>query len=328
MRRRQLRDVVADTDLRSRFAAVLVLLSALLLAACSMVQPKVAELGSEQNPIKLAFGPSADAPKVLAASQELTRALERETGLRFKLLVPTSQAAAIEGLGTTSIDIAWLSPLAYVQAHQTLGAEPLLTGLRDGSPTSAGQIIVRADSGINTLEALRGKRFAYVDQSSAFGYLYPKAAFRAAGIDVKGFFAEVTFAGSDEKVLTAVYNRQVDGGATLGDALPGGPRDPRLRLQEALPGILNATRIIGRTPPSPNDAICVRTGVLPTIVDTVRDGLLRVSSTDVGQKALHDLYGADGVAAVTDADFEPVRQAAQALNVSPDQDVTPTRPPK
>ncbi len=66
-----------------------------------MVQPKVAPLGNEQNPVKLAFGPSADAPKVLAASQELTRALERETGLRFKLLVPTSYPAAIEGMATT-----------------------------------------------------------------------------------------------------------------------------------------------------------------------------------------------------------------------------------
>src|SRR5689334_12871759 len=65
----------------SRFVAVVLTLLAALASACSMVQPTPAPLGSERNPVKLAFGPSADAPKVLAASQELTRALERETGL-------------------------------------------------------------------------------------------------------------------------------------------------------------------------------------------------------------------------------------------------------
>jgi phosphonate transport system substrate-binding protein len=308
--------------------AGLLLVTLLLATACSMVQPRVAPLGSEQNPVKLAFGPSADAPKVLAASQELTRALERETGLRFKLLVPTSYPAAIEGMATTSIDVAWLSPLAYVQARQSVGAEPILTGLREGSPTSTGQIVVRADSGIVTLEGLRGKRFAYVDQSSGFGYLYPKSVFKADGIDLKGFFSEVTFAGSDEKVLTAIYNRQVDGGATLGDTVPAGPRDPRLRLQEAIPGVLTMLKVIGRTEPSPNDAISVRKSVSPEIVDTIRKGLMRVATTDVGQKALHDLYGADGLAPVADADFEAARQAASVLTTSQEQETAPTRTPK
>lgn len=293
-----------------------------------MVQPKVAPLGSEQNPVKLAFGPSADAPKVLAASQDLTRALERETGLRFKLLVPTSYQATIEGMATTSIDVAWLSPLAYVQARQSVGAEPILTGLRDGSPTSTGQIVVRADSGITTLEGLRGKRFAYVDQASVFGYLYPKAVFKTNGIDLKGFFSEVTFAGADDKVLWAVYNRQVDGGATLGDTVPAGPRDPRLKLQEAIPGVIDMLRVIARSEPSPNDAICVRENVSPEIVGTLRDGLLRVAATDVGRKALRDLYGADGLATVADADYEEARRAASVLTTSQEPETTPTRAPK
>src|SRR5829696_6181865 len=149
-----------------------------------MLQSSAAPLGSERNPIKLAFGPSADTAKVLANSQELTRLLERETGLRFKLLVPTSFPAAIEGMATSSVDLAWLSPMAYVHAHQTVGAEPVLTGLREGSPTSLSQVVVRADSGIRTIEGLRGKRLAFVDQASSFGYLYPKALFKEHGIDL------------------------------------------------------------------------------------------------------------------------------------------------
>jgi phosphonate transport system substrate-binding protein len=311
-------------QLRMTLGRLVLLVALSLAAACSMVQSRPAPLGSEQNPVKLAFGPSADAPKVLAASQELTRALEKETGLRFKLLVPTSYAATIEGMTTTGIDVAWLSPLAYVQAHQAVGAEAILTGLRDGSPLSTGQIVVRTDSGITTLKGLRGKRFAFVDQTSGFGYLLPKAVFKGSGIDLHGFFSETTFAGSDSKVIQAVYDRKADGGATSADRLPDGDRDPRMRLEESLPDVMTATRVIGRTEPMPNDGICVRKGVSPEIVEKVRSGLLRVAQTDVGQKALRDLYGADGLAPIADADFEQVRRAAASLNPGDEQDATPT----
>jgi phosphonate transport system substrate-binding protein len=300
----------------------------LLTAGCSIVQPTASPLGSERNPIKLAFGPSVDAPKVLAASQELTRALEKETGLRFKLLVPTSFPATIEGMATSSVDIAWLSPLAYVQAHQSIGAEPLMSGVRDGSPSARGQIIVRADSGIRSLDGLRGKTFAFVDQGSGTGYLYPKALLKERGIDLKFLFAETTFAGTDDKVLTAVYRGEVDAGAIIGDALPDGPRDPRVRLQETLPGVLSAVRVIARTDPVPNDALCQRKGVPPDVVATVRDGVERVSETEVGKKALRDLYGIEGLAAVTDADFEPVRRAAEILSLNLEQEIAPTRRPR
>ena len=75
----------------------------------------------------------------------------------------------------------------------------------------------------------------------------------------------------------------------------------------------------------PNDAICVRKSVTPEIVENVRSGLLRVAQTDVGQKALHDLYGADGLAPIADADFEMVRRAALLLNPNVEQEAAPTR---
>jgi phosphonate transport system substrate-binding protein len=299
-----------------------------LASACSMVQSSAAPLGSERNPIKLAFGPSADTAKVLANSQELTRSLERETGLRFKLLVPTSYPAAIEGMATSSVDLAWLSPMAYVHAHQSVGAEPVLAGMRDGSPTSLSQVVVRTDSGIRTLEGLRGKRLAFVDQASSFGYLYPSAFLKAQGIDVATFIPKPTFAGSDDKVIMAVYNRQVDAGATLGDSRPDGARDPRVRLQPTIPNVLDVVRVIARTDPIPNDALCRRKGMPLDLVEAVRQGFERVAATEVGQKGLRDLYDVDGLAVVTDTDYEPVRKAVEVLGLSLEQEISATRQPR
>jgi phosphonate transport system substrate-binding protein len=112
-----------------------------------MVQPAGAPLGTEQNPVKLALAPTTDASKALAAIEPLTRLLAAETGLRFKLSVPTSHPAVIEAMGTTNVDIAWVGPLGYLAARERVGAEPLLAGVRNGSMASVSRIMVRADGG-------------------------------------------------------------------------------------------------------------------------------------------------------------------------------------
>jgi ABC-type phosphate/phosphonate transport system substrate-binding protein len=92
--------------------------------------------------------------------------------------------------------------------------------------------------------------------------------------------------------------------------------------------VLDAVRVIARTDPIPNDALARRKGVPPEIVDAIRAGLARVATTEVGQKALHDLYGIDGLTDVTDADFDPVRKAAETLGLNLEQEIAPTRKPR
>jgi ABC-type phosphate/phosphonate transport system substrate-binding protein len=109
-----------------------------------MVQPTSAPLGTEQNPVKLALAPGTGPPRVLAGGQPLLELLEAETGLRVKLSVPTSYAATIEAMGTHNLDVGWLSPLAYVLAHDRVGTEVLAANVKGGSTTSVGQVVVRA----------------------------------------------------------------------------------------------------------------------------------------------------------------------------------------
>ena len=236
-----------------------------------------------------------------------------ETGLRFKLLVPTSFPAAIEGMATSSVDLAWLSPLAYVQAHQSIGAEPFLAGLRDGSATTTSQVVVRADSGIRTVEGLRGKRFAFVDQASSFGYLYPKALFKERGIDPGTFIPQPTFAGSDDKVILAVYNRQVDGGATIGEADLTALATRASDSSRDLPG---RARRRARHRPHRSDPERRAVSSQRDAARRRRDGAPGAGAgrDDRGRalKGLHDLYDVDGLAVVSDADFEPVRRPRRA----------------
>jgi phosphonate transport system substrate-binding protein len=292
-----------------------------------MVQPASAPLGTEQNPVKLALIPATDPQKVLTGGEALVRLLQRETGLRVRLSVPTSYAAVIEAMGTDNVDVGWLAPFAYVLAHDRVGAQALLGAVRVGSTTSVGQIVVRSDSGITSLHGLRGKRFAFVEPTSITGYLFPSAFLQKHGIDPAGSFGATTFAGSHEQVILAVYDRRVDGGATFGDGAPGGTADARTTVQARRPDVFEKVQVIARTDPIPNPAVSVRKGIPPELIQQLRDVLLRVAASPAGAEALGELYRIEGLAPAEDADFEPVREATRLLDLDLDAVIAPGRPP-
>ncbi|MBA2450142.1 MAG: phosphate/phosphite/phosphonate ABC transporter substrate-binding protein [Chloroflexi bacterium] len=302
------------------FAVVLVLP---LAAACSMVQPASAQLGTNDNPIKMAFVPSSDSQKVLGSGEPIGQLLERETGLKVRVSVPTSYAAVIEAMGANNVDVGWLAPFAYILARDKFGAEVILASVRGGSKTYSGQIIVHADSGINELEGLKGKKFAFVEPGSASGFLYPNALLASKNIDYKSFFSETTFAGGHDKVVIAVYNKQVDGGATFGDSVEGQVTDARTAVQGTLPDVMEKVKPIARTEPIPNDTVSVRKGLAPDMVTKIRDGLTKVADSAEGKQALRDLYRIDGLVPSTDGEYEPVRRAAKALNLNLEQELAP-----
>jgi phosphonate transport system substrate-binding protein len=275
----------------------------------------------------MAFVPSADSTKVLASGEPLARLLTEATNLNFKVSVPTSYTTVIEAMGSNQVDVGWLAPFAYVLAHDKNGSQVLLASVRQGSKTYRSQIIVRADSGINSIDDLRGKKFAFVDPASASGFLFPNALLAGRGIDYKTFFSDTIFAGGHDKVVIAVYNKQVDGGATFGQNIDTGPpTDARTLVTSTLPDVLNVVKPIATTDPIPNDTVSVRQGLDDNVVKLIRDGLLYVQSTDEGKKALRDLYGIDGLALADDRDYDSVRTAARALNLDLEQQIAPPKP--
>jgi phosphonate transport system substrate-binding protein len=275
----------------------------------------------------MAFVPSADSQKVLASGEPLAALLKSATNLNFKVSVPTSYTTVIEAMGANQVDVGWLAPFAYVLAHDRNGAQVLFASLRQGSKTYRSQIIVRADSGITSIDQLRGKKFAFVDAASASGFLFPNALLAGMGIDFKTFFSNTTFAGGHDKVVFAVYNKEVDGGATFGNNVDiGPPTDARTLVASTLPDVMSVVKPIAQTDPIPNDTVSVRKGLDDNVVKLLRDGLQYVQGTPDGQKALKDLYGIDGLGPADDKDYDSIRTAAKALNLDLEQQIAPPKP--
>jgi phosphonate transport system substrate-binding protein len=293
--------------------------------AAAMPAPKPAasgELGSAAKPLKMAFVPSSDSQKVMASGQPLADLLTTITGLVFQVSVPTSYAAVIEAMGAENVDIGWLAPFAYILGREKFQTEVILSSVRSGSKTYTGQIVAHADSGITSIEGLKGKKFAFVDPGSASGFLYPNALLASKGIDYKTAFSETLFAGGHDKVLVAVYNKQVDGGATFGPSAPGAT-DARHNVVSTLPDILEKVKVVDLTPPIPNDTVSVRKGLSPALVAQVKEGLLAAAQTEDGKRLLKTLYTIDGLATAQDSEYESVRAAARVLNLNLEQELAP-----
>ncbi len=268
--------------------------------------PAGAALGTEANPIKLVWVPSGDTQRILAGAEKLD-ALLAQQGIYVKSSIATSYAAAIEALCAGQVDAAALATLSYVLAHDKCGAEVIVNSIRRGSATYNGQILVRADSGINTVADLKGKKFAFTDPASTSGYLYAVALLKANGVDPAKDLAEAVFAGSHNAAALAVYNGQVDAAATYVDV--------RNSLERDFPDIKEKTKVIAQTDPIPNDTITVSKNMPADLKEKFKQALLALMQTEEGKQAGYEIYEWDGLVESSDALFEPVRVAAAALGI-------------
>ncbi len=283
-----------------RFNFLLVLF--ILQVPCVSADP----IGTAENPLSMMFVPSGDAQVIVKGGQEVAELLKKETGLNFKTSVATSYAAVIEAMGAGKVDIGWLATFSYVLAKEKYGVELLLVVQRFGSPFYRGQIMVRTDSGIDSLKDLKGKSFAFVDPASTSGHLYPKTLLLSQGLNPKTFFGKTVFAGSHNAVVFSIYKGEVDGGAAYDGS--------RAAVAKSYPDIFKKIKVIAYTKEIPNDTISVRKQLPENLKIKLREGLKKISRSSEGSKILKNLYGISGVLDL-DGLFDPVREAARLLNM-------------
>jgi phosphonate transport system substrate-binding protein len=270
-------------------------------------------IGSFDRPVVLAFTPSQESATISTNGAAIKAALEKATGLAWKVTAMSSYAAQVEGMCAGQIDAGFFAPLQMTLLISKSCGTPILGALRkDDTGTLAttykSQILVRTDSGINTLADLKGKKFAFVDPLSASGYLYPSLVVKQkTGQEPKTFFSQTIFAGSHPNAALAVYNKQVDGAAMFIDA--------RDSLVSANPDIKTATKVVDTAGPIPNDGVALRKGFPDDLGKTVKQALIDYSKDPAGAKVLSALFAWDGVQEVNASFYDAIRDAAVLAGV-------------
>ena len=273
-------------------------------------------LGTKSNPIKIYFTPSVDAKRISFNAKVLVDFLEKETGYYYTTAIPASFIAVVEAFGTDKVDIASINTFSYLMAHAKYGAEARLRIVRDNNQTSyKGQFITRYDSGIDSIQDINGRSFAYVDPSSTSGYILPKAMLDRMHIKP----SETVFAMRHDNVVTMVYQGQVAAGATYyapPDPKTGEILDARMRVEKQFPDVAKKIKIIGFTEDIPNDPLVFRKNMDEGMKEKVIKALIKFVNTDYGRKAMYDIYDIVGLIPTKDSDYNSLRKLLKEQNIS------------
>ena len=287
---------------------------------------KTVRVGSFDRPIVFAFTPSADVARITASGNAIASALASATGLRWKVTVPTSYAAEIESVCAGQTDIAAIASLQMTLLLDKQCGTPILASLRKDekgqlATTYNSQILVQTASGINDLNGLKGKSFAFVDPISASGYLFPALLVKTkTGQDPKTFFSSTIFAGGHDKAALAVYRGDVAGAATFND----------VRTNAGMPAdIMQKTKVIDAAGPIPNDGVAVGKNFPADLREQVTKALIDYCASDAGKTQCKSLFSWDGLQRVTADFYNPVRDAARlaGIDVAAEAAKTPAPPP-
>lgn len=273
----------------------MVAILALALVACGG-EP---ELGTEENPIVMSFVPSGDTQDIIASGDTLAQMLSERTGLVVDSNVGTDFSSVREAMCAGQAHIGWLNTFNYVLANEQCGVDAALATSRFGSTTYAGQIIVRADSGIATLEDLKGKVMCWVDPASTSGYIIPRIMLAANGVDPDADFSQTIEAGSHNNVVTQVYNGDCDAGATFSDARTG--------IEEEFPDVLEQVVVLATTSDIPNDSVSFIADFPEEMRSEVVTALLDIAASPEGQEALNTLYNIESLVESSDSFYDVFR---------------------
>ncbi|MGY3802574.1 phosphate/phosphite/phosphonate ABC transporter substrate-binding protein [Pigmentibacter ruber] len=248
------------------------------------------QLGSRNNPFKIAIVPSGHATKALDNAKPVAKCIEEKSKIFINIQVPNSYIAVVEAIGAQKVDLAFGDIVSFLIAKNKFGAEPLLQVIRYGTTTYQSAIFVKSSSNIKDVKDLEGKKFAYSDASSASSYIYPKILMKKNN---KKFAQEVPTGSMDASII-ALMQGQVDAtaayynppaisaankdGKKKDEAKPEKINDARSKVINIYPNIAKETKVLWLSKPIPNEPVYARKGLsdelkaklVPAIADCIK----------------------------------------------------------
>jgi phosphonate transport system substrate-binding protein len=240
--------------------------------------------------------------------------------------------ALSEALATNQVDLAWITPLAFVQAAQkNRDVTAISKAMRasDGGLFYRAVFIAKASSPLADVKALKGKRVAWVGKSSASGYLFPRALLKEQGLDPDATFSGEVFSGDHPAVCKAVREGAVDVGATFAAEPKEGQPLVATGCEDA--GPVSDFKVLASTNNLPNEVIAHSPEFPVFRLNDVMMAFGRMGQSTHGQKVLAEAFRAQGFGVAVEGDFDPVIALLKSdvkAKVAPAAPEKPAKAPK
>ncbi|KIC24509.1 MULTISPECIES: phosphonate ABC transporter substrate-binding protein [unclassified Leisingera] len=291
-------------------------LIAAVLATTALTAPVAAE---EIKEFRIGILGGENAQDRLSKQECLREQTEELLGVETKLFAPADYNGVIQGLLGGTIDMAWLGASGYAKTYLSdpEAVEPVLVKVNtDGSYGYYSIGFARKDSGVASLEDLKGKTFGFGDPNSTSGYLIPSIEIpqvTGATMDSGDYFGEVKFTGGHEQTIVAVANGDVDGGVSWADGLgeweDGYNSGALRRAVDAGLVDMNDMVEIWKSAPIPEGPFVLRTE-LPEDVKVKMTGLL-ASMNSIDPDCMYNVLGGEskGLMPITHDAYEVIIEA-------------------
>ncbi|MFA6970336.1 MAG: PhnD/SsuA/transferrin family substrate-binding protein [Gallionella sp.] len=252
------------------------------------------EAGAEQLVLHFATYaselPSEELKKMEPFHLYLEQALAKQgIQMEIKMRIFPTYDEAVDAVVRGETDFARLGPVNYIIAkEQNPHIQLLAVESNHGEKSFNGVIVVAADSPIQTLSALRGKRIAFGETNSTTGHYLAEEALMQAGITGRDL-AEHNYLGRHDKVAFAVAAGNYDAGAVNETTLEKYSKIKYLR------SIFSYT--------SPTHAWVSRVGLEASLFKHLQRALLEMKGPALAY------IGRDGFLQAVDADYDSLRSS-------------------
>ncbi len=273
---------------------------------CFILSTQTLSAHAEDRELLIGLIPEQNIFKQIERYKPLAGYLSEKTGITVRLTILSRYGDIIDRFVQRGLDGAFFGDLTGALAIEKLYIEPVVRPVNlDGSTYSYGYIIVRKDSGIKTVDDMKGKVLAFVDRATVTGYLFPISYFRSHGVkNLKDFFSEFYFTGSHDSSVYAVLDGRADIGCvknTIYNNLVS--RDPTIKSE---------LRIIAKSPLMPESTLCLRKDLPADIKKMIKEVLLTMDRNDEGRRILAKLQARRFIEASVE-DFKPVYEMLKTL---------------
>jgi len=292
--------------------------------------PTPQPLGTGTNPFVIGLVSDTGDPQIDAAAGELARQITSLSQVSVTGRVFPSYHQLLESMDEGEIHAAWMPPLTYLYASERGIADVILLTNQYGVYQYGTQFMANVDSGftpyfdpisglssadaVTALEQFRDLRPCYVEPQSASGYILPAGLLQWNQIPAQ----PAVLGQTHTAVVRALYIKGVcDFGATF--SVSGDPRTASA-VQDDLPDVMNRVLIIWRSDAViPNLSLSLLAGLSEGDRQVLTTSFLELSKSPEGRALLSlsaNNYQIEEVRVVNDEIYNPLRQAATALNIN------------
>jgi phosphonate transport system substrate-binding protein len=217
--------------------------------------------------------------------------------------IPWQERERLFGRG--EIDVCWTCGLAYVRKNNgqkntaELLAAPVMRHPRyDGRPVYYSDVVVHADSRLQSFEDLRGTTWAYNESGSHSGYNVIRYHIAMGGLGAD-YFGRIVESSSHQRSLRLLLENAIDAAAIDSTVL-------EMELTRD-PSIVERIRTIAVLGPSPAPPWVVHASISSDVRQALRREFLSMDKDPRGQRILKDA-GMLRFATVSDDDYDPIRE--------------------